>query len=170
MEQITAFHHVGITVVSLERSLAFYRDLLGFEEVMSWNPRAQYIDQLVGYPGVDLHAAVLKLPTSQARLELLEYRNVDGTPIDSRNGNPGTAHIAFFVEDLDSLYRQLSAAGVDSVSEPITPTIGPNKGGRAVYMVDPDGIRVELIQTPRSFDQYAQEQRAEDHRQQALPG
>ncbi len=159
MEQITGFHHVGITVSSLERSLGFYRDLLGFEEVMAWNPRAPYIDALVGYPGVDLHAAILKLPNSQARLELLEYRSIEATAIDGRNGNAGTAHIAFFVDNLDDIYRTLTAAGVDSVSEPVTPTIGPNRGGRAVYMVDPDGIRVELIQTSGSFDQYAEGQR-----------
>ena len=34
------------------------------------------------------------------------------------------------------------------------PTIGPNTGGRAVYMIDPDGIRVEFIQTARTFADY----------------
>jgi sugar lactone lactonase YvrE len=38
------------------------------------------------------------------------------------------------------------------VSPPVTPTIGPNKGGRAVYMIDPDGFRVELIQSSMGFD------------------
>ena len=37
----------------------------------------------------------------------------------------------------------------------MTPTIGPNEGGRAVYLMDPDGIRVELIQTRRSFEDFA---------------
>jgi hypothetical protein len=36
----------------------------------------------------------------------------------------------------------------------VSPTIGPNKGGRAVYMIDPDGIRVELIQSVRTFADY----------------
>jgi hypothetical protein len=36
----------------------------------------------------------------------------------------------------------------------VTPTIGPNKGGRAVYLIDPDGFRVELIQTATSFGDY----------------
>jgi gluconolactonase len=40
------------------------------------------------------------------------------------------------------------------VSPPVTPTIGPNKGGRAVYMIDPDGFRVELIQSSMGFGQY----------------
>lgn len=70
------------------------------------------------------------------------------------NGNIGNGHIAFNVDDLDPLYDRLTAAGVKSVSLPITPTIGPNRGGRAVYMIDPDGFRVELIQTAHNFGDY----------------
>jgi lactoylglutathione lyase len=158
MNDVSGFHHVGITVRSLSESLAFYRDLLGFEEVFSWNPQAPYIGVLVGYPEVDLKAAILRVPNSDTRLELLEYGGVAGEPIDSRNGNPGTAHIALFVTNLDAMYESLSKAGISAVSPPVTPTIGPNKGGRVVYMIDPDGVRVELIETSMSFDAYADSQ------------
>lgn len=151
---------MGLQVRDLEQSLGFYRDILGFEVVFAWNPRAPYIGELVGYPDVDLHAAILRPPDSDVMLELLEYRNVERTPVDTSTANPGTAHIAFFVDDLDALYVGLVARGVRSVSPPVTPTIGPNEGGRAVYMLDPDGIRVELIQTRRSFSEFAAEEAA----------
>jgi len=77
-------------------------------------------------------------------------------PVDTRTANPGTAHMAFFTDDCEGLYADLTAKGVRSVSPPVTPTIGPNTGGRAVYMIDPDGIRVEFIQTARSFGQFSQ--------------
>lgn len=147
-------HHTGLTVRSLERSVAFYRDVLGFEEAFAWNPRAPYIAELVGYPTVDLHSAILRIPGSDVFLELLEYRNVEADAVDSGNANVGTAHIAFAVDDLDALYADLTARGVASVSAPVTPTIGPNKGGRAVYMIDPDGFRVELIQSSIGFGDY----------------
>lgn len=148
-------HHTGLTVRSLERSVAFYRDVLGFEVAFTWNPRAPYIAELVGCPTVDLHSAILRIPGSDVFLELLEYRDVtDAQPVDSGNANPGTAHIAFAVDDLDALYRDLTARGVASVSPPVTPTIGPNRGGRAVYMIDPDGFRVELIESSRGFGEY----------------
>ena len=154
MAKITKGHHTGFTVASLDRSLAFDRDLLGFEVVFQWNPQAPYLGELVGYPTVDLHSAILRIPGSDVFLELLEYRNIEQKPVDMHNGNIGNGHIAFFVDELDPLYERLTAAGVKSVSKPVTPTIGPNKGGRAVYMVDPDGFRVELIQSPRSFGDY----------------
>jgi lactoylglutathione lyase len=155
MATITRAHHTGLQVADLDRSVAFYRDILGFEVVFAWNPQAAYIGELLGYPEVDLHAAILRLPGSDVFLELLEYRNVERVPVDTRTANPGTAHVAFYVDDLDALYAVLTARGVRSVSAPVTPTIGPNEGGRAVYMIDPDGIRVELIQTRRSFAEYA---------------
>ena len=157
MASITKAHHMGLQVADLERSVAFYRDVLGFSVIFAWNPQADYIRELVGYPGADIHAAVLRLPGSEVVLELLEYRNVERMPVDTRTANPGTAHIAFFVDDLDTLYADLVERGVRSVSPPVTPTIGPNEGGRAVYLIDPDGIRVELIQTRRSFAEYADE-------------
>ena len=127
---------------------------LSFEVAFSWNPRAPYIGELVGYPSVDLHGVILRIPGSDVFLELLEYRGVDAEPVDSGNANPGTAHIAFAVDDLDTLYAELTAKGVASISAPVTPTIGPNKGGRAVYMIDPDGFRVELIQSSMGFGEY----------------
>jgi len=144
---------MGIQVADLERSLAFYRDILGFEVVFQWNPQAEYIRTITGYPGADIHAAVVRFPgDTGVFLEILEYRDVEKTPVDTRTANPGTAHIAFFVDDCDALYEQLIAKGVRSVSAPVTPTIGPNEGGRAVYMIDPDGIRVEFITSKRTFD------------------
>ena len=154
MGRIKKAHHTGLQVESLDRSLAFYRDILGFEQAFRWNPQAPYIGVLVGYPDVDLHAAILRMPDSDTFLELLEYRNVDRHPVDTSTANPGTAHVAFFVDDLDGLYEELKAKGVADVSPPVTPTIGPNAGGRAVYMIDPDGIRVELIESSGSFGDY----------------
>lgn len=154
MPAITQAHHVGLQVADLGRSVAFYRDTLQFEVVFQWNPRAPYIGELVGYPDVDLHAAILRLPGTEVFLELLEYRAVERTAVDTRTANPGTAHLAFYVDDLDVVFAHLVRLGVRSVSQPVTPTIGPNKGGRAVYMIDPDGIRVELIQTAGSFGDY----------------
>jgi len=154
MPQITRTHHTGFTVRSLDRSLAFYCDVLGFELAFRWNPQAPYIGTLVGYPQVDLHGAIVRLPGTDICLELLEYRNIEQVPVDMRNGNVGNGHIAFNVDDLAAFWLVLQARGVASVSEPVTPTIGPNKGGKAIYLIDPDGFRVELIESAQAFGAY----------------
>jgi len=157
MPTILRPHHAGIQVADLDRSLDFYRDILGFEVVFQWNPQAEYIRTITGYPEADIHVAVLKMPGADMYLEILEYRNVEKAPVDTRTANPGTAHLAFYTDDCEGLYAELTSKGVKSVSTPVTPSIGPNKGGRAVYMIDPDGFRIEFIQNNRSFGDFSQE-------------
>ena len=65
---------------------------------------------------------------SEVFLELLEYRNIQRNEIDPSNGNPGTAHICLFVEGFEALWERLRAAGVQAVSEPVSPTVGSQQG------------------------------------------
>jgi len=139
--------HFGIQVADIERSVAFYEQLIGLELVARWTRDQEYIQDLVGYPGVELHVAVFRLPKSDACLEVLEYKNVERSPVDPGTANPGTAHLCLYVEDLEAVYDRLRDAGVEFVSGVQTPTAGPSTGGRVVYMLDPDGIRIELLQT-----------------------
>ncbi len=148
---VNGLSHVGITVADLGRSIRFY-ELLGFAECARWVRTEDYLRKLVGYPEVDLYAAVLRHEAFGVFLELLEYRNVEQVEIDPRNGNPGTSHFCLFVEGFEELWERLRASGVRYVSEPVTPTVGPNVGSLAVYLIDPDGHRVELVETPRNLD------------------
>jgi catechol 2,3-dioxygenase-like lactoylglutathione lyase family enzyme len=150
---VSGCDHIGIQVRDVERSARFYESRLGFKPVDRWTMSQDYVQKVVGcYPDVTLEIALLAIPDSDVFLEILEYRGVEGTPVDPTTANPGTAHFCLFVDDLDQLYEDLVSAGVEFVSELQTPTVGPNKGGRLVYMIDPDGIRVELVQTQVKSD------------------
>ncbi len=156
--EIVQGHHTGLTVRSLERSLYFYKDLLKLELMFSWNPKAEYLSKVTGYENTDFYIAVLKVPGLDYFIELIEYRNAKVVEVDHRNGNPGIAHIAFRVDQLDDWFVYLKSRGVGSISDPVIPELGPNKGGKLVYMIDPDGYRVELIQTANNFGDYSPSQ------------
>jgi lactoylglutathione lyase len=143
--------HFGIQVADLDRSVHFYGDLLGLELVTRWVRDQAYIQELVGYPGVELNVAVFRLPYSEAFLEILEYRNVERHPVDPATANPGTAHFCLYVKDIEALYERLVARDVRFVSGIKSPDVGPNSGGKVVYMIDPDGIRVELLETAKTL-------------------
>jgi lactoylglutathione lyase len=143
--------HFGIQVADLERSVHFYGEVLGLELVARWVRDQAYIQELVGYPGVELNVAVFRLPGSDAFLEVLDYRNVEREPIDAGTANPGTAHFCLYVTDLDALHERLLAAGARFVSRVMSPDVGPNRGGKAIYMIDPDGIRIELLETTKTL-------------------
>lgn len=138
--------HTGFQVADLDRSLSFYRDLLGFEEVWRRVVTDDYIRTLVGYPGLELHQALLRIPGTEHHLELLDYRGVERAAVDTRTANPGTAHICLLVHGMAEMYARLLDAGVTFVSPPVVPTVGPNRGRLVAYMCDWDGIRVELVQ------------------------
>jgi catechol 2,3-dioxygenase-like lactoylglutathione lyase family enzyme len=142
---IVGAHHTAYQIADLERSLAFYRDLLGFELVWERVNSEEYVRKIVGQPEAVLHQAMLRFPGSDHLLELIDYRGVERTPVDTNPVNPGTAHICLLVRDLPAYYDHLVANGVASVSEPVAVTSGPNAGRLAVYMIDPDGFRLELL-------------------------
>lgn len=144
--------HTGFHVADLDRSVAFYVDELGLEVRGRRVVDAPYVQELVGYSGVELHQAFLAIPGSEHGLELIEYRNVDKTAIEPRNADPGTTHLCLLVDDVRALHARLTAHGVESLSAPVIPTVGPNVGRPAVYMKDPDGIRIELVQAERMDD------------------
>jgi len=150
--RIIAADHTGITVSNLERSLAFWRDVLGFEFSHSAHQAGERPEQITGVKGAELKLAVLKTPSGH-KIELLQYfapagrRNVHLRPCDV-----GHVHIALTVEDLDAVLKKIAESGWKAVGEPQALTQGPNAGKRVVYVRDPDGTTIEFMQMPRTVD------------------
>lgn len=146
MARTVAFGHVGLQVADLERSVAYYRDVIGLEVVERLVRDDAYLKVVTGYPEVTLDIALLREPASGVLLELLQYLGTHGSPVDAATANPGTAHVCFQVDDVEAIHARAIAAGHRSVNPPVEPTAGRWTGGRSVYLIDPDGIRVELVQ------------------------
>src|SRR3981081_3158141 len=129
-------NHVGITVSDLGRSIAFYRDLLGFHVAYERGEvTAEYMPRLVGIPGARLKIAGLDIPG--LHLDLIEYIAPKGAVTAGPTSGVGHGHPRYTGDDLWAAYRSLMVAGVRFKSEPVSPTTGPNKGGWAVYFTDP---------------------------------
>jgi lactoylglutathione lyase len=143
-------HHTGYTVSDLDRSLGFYRDLLGMEVLATQEKEGGYLAAIVGYPDAHVRMAHLRMPGSDHVVELFEYLAPAGAaPERIEPRDVGTAHLCFVVNDLPAEYERLRSAGVDSfVSEPVAVDTGINTGGFGLYLRDPDGIVIELFQPP----------------------
>ena len=138
--------HIGICVSDLERSLRFYRDLLGCKEVGRLELEGEPTATLNGWPDAKVRAIYLE--RDGWRLELMEFP-VPGWigPKAPRPMNQlGLTHLSFRVADLDAVCAQIQAAGGGLLPET---RIGQPGGATHVIMAhDPDGMRLELIQGP----------------------
>jgi catechol 2,3-dioxygenase-like lactoylglutathione lyase family enzyme len=146
--RIIAADHTGITVSNLERSLAFWRDVLGFELSHRAHQTGEMAREITGVPGAEISLAVLKTPGGH-KIELLEYlAPVDRKHFDPRPCDVGSVHVALTVDDLDALLSAITASGWEAAGQPQTLKTGPNAGTRVVYVRDPDGTTIEFMQPP----------------------
>jgi catechol 2,3-dioxygenase-like lactoylglutathione lyase family enzyme len=146
--RIISTDHTGITVSNLERSLAFWRDVLGFELSHTAHQKGELAREITGVEGAEIKLAVLKAPGGH-KIELLEYL----APGDRKRSilrpcDGGFVHVALLVDDLDTMLERIAASGWNAAGKPQTLTKGPNAGKRVVYVRDPDGTTIEFMQPP----------------------
>ena len=145
---ILATNHTSFTVSDLDRSIEFYVKVLGFK-LLNRSPRdPSFTEKVVGVPGAQIDVAYIQAPGH--RLELIQYNApANRGEVMSRPCDTGFAHVAFDVDDIDSVVAAVSAAGAEPLSEPVVINAGPNSGGKAVYTRDPDGVTIEFVQRPK---------------------
>lgn len=156
---LISYFHFSFTVSDLERSIAFYRDLLGLRLVHRMVHDQKYTSSQIGFADALLKVAlfnVADMPQGSSPsghvLELIEYVNPRGEPLNAATNRPGAAHLALQVDDLEAEFARLKAAGVQFRSEaPVPITHGRHSGGLTCYLLDPDGITLELIELPLPF-------------------
>jgi len=147
--RIIAADHTGITVSNLERSLAFWRDVLGLELSHTAHQTGELAKEITGVTGAEIKLAVLKTPSGH-KIELLEYLAPrDRNHSDVRPCDVGHVHVALLVDDLDAALNKIAASGWKTAGKPQTLKTGPNAGKRVVYVRDPDGTTIEFMQLPR---------------------
>jgi len=119
--------HVAVAVTDLERSIGFYRELLGFS-----------VERSVELP--DGTRIAFMGAAGHGEIELMQYADLFPS---TGEGRAGLIHIALQVDALDDMYAQLKGKGVAFQREPSQ--IRPG-GPRVARLRDPDGVDIELIQ------------------------
>ena len=145
---VLRYTHTGICVSDLERSLRFYCDVLGFEQLSHSDLEGEMVDRLNEREGVKVTTAFIERDGTW--LELMEFREPGW--IGSQSVRPmhqlGLTHLAFRVDDFDALCARIEAAGGSVLSGSRI----DQSGIRAIMATDPDGLRVELLERPGPLD------------------
>jgi catechol 2,3-dioxygenase-like lactoylglutathione lyase family enzyme len=143
---IQRLSHIGICVSDLQRSTDFYCHLLGFEKVSELQIGGEPTCTLLQLEDVDLHAVYLE--RDGTRIELLYYRS-PGSVGDSSTrpmNKLGLTHLSLRVDDLAGLLERMSRAGVQVLEKSRIDI--PAFEAAAVFISDPDGTLIELVQAP----------------------
>ena len=132
-------HHYAVTVSDLDESLEFYRDTLGFDVLDEFTLSSESFATGVGVAGAT--GSFAHLDAGGARVELIEYDPQGGAVEDASVNQPGANHLGFSVEDVDAFYDDLSD-GVETLSPPQT----TDSGARILFLRDPDGALIEVLE------------------------
>lgn len=125
---VGGLHHLEFYVADLERSAAFWGDLLarfGYRPFQEW-------DEGISFRSAGLAIALVAVPSG-------------GEELDRRSA--GLNHIAFGLgttADVDALRRDLADAGVRLLYDDRYPHAG-GEDHYAVFFEDPDGLKVEVV-------------------------
>lgn len=145
---VGGFSHI---VANVERSVEFYRDVLGLE--MPNPPRAfdstPWIIDMGNTPGAQSRPAILHIPGSALGVELIDYKDIDRQAVHPRFQDPGAASLILTVRDMDAMMAKLKAAHAHINSKGGEPATlkGPNGStGHVVFVQDPDGFFIEISQ------------------------
>jgi catechol 2,3-dioxygenase-like lactoylglutathione lyase family enzyme len=145
---IQSFDHTSFTVVDIDRAVAFWRDVMGFT-LSDLSPReGAWLGAVVGVPGA--RCRIAHLHGHGTHLEFIQYLAPVGADVTGPPNRPGTAHVAFVVSDIETLARRMLEAGAREQGRITRCTSGPATGCLAVYLCDPNGIMVELVELPPS--------------------
>jgi catechol 2,3-dioxygenase-like lactoylglutathione lyase family enzyme len=146
---VQSVDHVCFSVSDLERSIGFWRHLLGTEPESRVEYTAPYDQAVTGYSPLHMSAVYFRLPGGPL-LELFQYHEPPAAPAPSSETYVvGNAHLGLVVDDLDEAYRHLQATGATFRSDgPVLIEGGAHAGARSMYVRDPDGITIEILELP----------------------
>ncbi len=141
-----SLYHVGLTVESLEESVAFYRDVVGMVEIPATSNleiEGIWFDQLTENDGAKFRVSHLDLDGFQ--LQLVEYLAAGGERLLLHHKMVGNPHLCIDTGDVDARHAALEAEGRYKISPIVT------IGGTSIcsfYVTDPNGVLVEFIEAP----------------------
>jgi catechol 2,3-dioxygenase-like lactoylglutathione lyase family enzyme len=145
--------NVSPIVADLDRSMRFYRDLLGLEVSpppsagrLPWDASRE-LRELHGLPNARLRSFTARIPGARCGIEPVEFDAIDRKPVRWRMQDAGAVTLILLVRDIDAAFARLKAAGVPVATTggaPVAPS--PTSKTRAVIVTDPDGHFVELAQ------------------------
>ncbi len=138
--------HIGVVARDVRESVDFYTKLFGepIDRVEWRGEHAANVAKLMGRPpGLELDAIFFRIPHTNAIFEVVYFRGIEQASVVAGNADIGATHFGFYVDDIEETVARL---GLTVSGTPMSLPIGPYRGGRSVYLKDPNGANIQLMQ------------------------
>ena len=137
-------NHMGLCVRDVGASVAFYRDVVGFEvRTPPFRMAGEWFDTLTWNEGAEIEVAMLAL--GGFTMQLVGYHAAGADPAPPGHNHPGNPHLCIDVDDVDATHAEVLALGAH---RPTAIVDIAGTGTRSFYVEDPDGTPVEFLQMP----------------------
>ena len=153
---VVQLQNLAHTAESLEKTVPFYRDVLGLPVNGARDPLTQQPQKLdedmskfTATKGMSFRAATFRIPNAAFGFELTEFTGGPRKPVRPNIQDIGAATLALQVRDIEKAMAKVKASGAPIVTiggAPVNPTGNPNSKLREIVIRDPDGFFVELQQ------------------------
>jgi catechol 2,3-dioxygenase-like lactoylglutathione lyase family enzyme len=148
--------HVGITVPNVVAAARWFKDVLGFDNPLTFgpfsDPTGTFIQDLLD---VDPRAVVEQIRMVGGErgpnVELFQYTAPDQDRTFRKNSDYGAKHITFYVKNIDKAVAYMQSKGVQKLLGPLAVTDGPAAGQSINYFRTPFGTFIELISYPHGM-------------------
>jgi lactoylglutathione lyase len=146
---VSGFFHAGVTVRDMDAALRFYRDALGLELKSLDETSSELAWEIWDLRAERVKIAFLRIPGSDALIELFEFAGVERHSASARPCDYGAGHFCLYVDDAEAALERIRAHGFGARSGVVDLGGESGRGPRAVYAIDPDGYHVELFERRR---------------------
>lgn len=147
---MTRMDHVNVVVRDMDRAVAFYEEIVGLSPGFETTLEGEWIESVTGLSGALARCVFMEAEPGGARLELLQYLTPVGEALDPNRlpNTPGIRHVAFVVDDLDTMHARLIMMGHAPVGPPVEVPfqVGSQGRKRLFYFHDPDGTLLEAAE------------------------
>jgi catechol 2,3-dioxygenase-like lactoylglutathione lyase family enzyme len=140
---------VRLTVSSVERAVALYRDALGLRGTVGPSTRDLALMKMLGVSGGQTRIAALEVPGSPVIFEFMEVSGVDRRTVSGSIQDPGSTRMQLRVRDLDAAMQAVVRAGgavISTGGKPVELPAGRGGSIRAAIVRDPDNLFLVLIE------------------------